>query len=641
MVRYKDLNANFTASGPDVQAKGRAPHDGEYVGTIEVLVLRCHSPATISSAHPVSKSKLSTVRSISTSDNESDGEYPVGGLFDGAYDPKPTSRPDQKRNPPVFGLDGPWDDRSAPPPKDKPKMGALKMTSQNTGTWNPVPQESAGNKTVEKSQRGEHRSKSRDHYRSDQKTSGSNGSQHSRSRQDGHATKEQTSPVLHLRGGAPGSYTPSSVSTASAMRHFHGGPPPAKDWTKSNDKPPKGNEGPPPALDPWTADIPAFSFEDAPPDPATQASAWQTWGTSFDNQNPVPGAWEDSNAQTNANNGSWGADNGQNKGNNGEDWNNHGDRSNWDAPKTDTQRNGNWGANRGNDAYQDNGLGGNGKNHNTKRNGQGETADTGNHVGQNNNWRGESNNNQQSGGRGANDTPQVTPGAKDPQKGNKPPSDKSASVYGGRPRSAHNFGKGKAKGSTAGSIGKPSSIESESTSLTPKADAFPFGWVKGPQNTSNVPPVRPIGGKRTSVPGAWSPPLPKKPGPEPAMPGPPRPAFSMSTPPEPKPYWPKWRGRDQIVVGAIEDETVPVPEEPIYEVPVDVARRNMTSHQVRPAQPTAYYHRTSKPRYMDTHETPYAVFVFKYRDQGQIFSASFGRAKHVLTCIEQEYSKQC
>ncbi len=39
------------------------------------------------------------------------------------------------------------------------------------------------------------------------------------------------------------------------------------------------------------------------------------------------------------------------------------------------------------------------------------------------------------------------------------------------------------------------------------------------------------------------------------------------------------------------------------------------SHQVRPGRPTNYAHKVSKPKYMDTHETPYAVFVFQYRDK--------------------------
>lgn len=39
------------------------------------------------------------------------------------------------------------------------------------------------------------------------------------------------------------------------------------------------------------------------------------------------------------------------------------------------------------------------------------------------------------------------------------------------------------------------------------------------------------------------------------------------------------------------------------------------SHQVRPGPPTTYAHKVSKPKYMDTHETPYAVFVFQYRDK--------------------------
>ena len=53
---------------------------------------------------------------------------------------------------------------------------------------------------------------------------------------------------------------------------------------------------------------------------------------------------------------------------------------------------------------------------------------------------------------------------------------------------------------------------------------------------------------------------------------------------------------------------------PLYSIPAEVAKRNNTSHQVLPGKPAAYTHKVSTPKYMDTQENPYAVFVFQYRD---------------------------
>ena len=56
-------------------------------------------------------------------------------------------------------------------------------------------------------------------------------------------------------------------------------------------------------------------------------------------------------------------------------------------------------------------------------------------------------------------------------------------------------------------------------------------------------------------------------------------------------------------------------EDPLYTVPEELARCNNLSHQVQTGPSTAYIHKTSTPRYMDSHENPYAVFVFQYRSQ--------------------------
>ena len=94
--------------------------------------------------------------------------------------------------------------------------------------------------------------------------------------------------------------------------------------------------------------------------------------------------------------------------------------------------------------------------------------------------------------------------------------------------------------------------------------------------------------------------------------------FSISTLPKPKPYWSTWRNANTVAGAEIEQARPLPPEElqdPVYSIRAEVAQRNMMSHQVRPGRPAAYTHKKNKPNYMDTHESPYAIFLFKYRDK--------------------------
>ena len=138
-------------------------------------------------------------------------------------------------------------------------------------------------------------------------------------------------------------------------------------------------------------------------------------------------------------------------------------------------------------------------------------------------------------------------------------------------------------------------------------------------------------GKENSMPGAWSPVLQPLTTNE-AHPRPEKPlassfkpidfGYTFHTPPKPKPYWASWnassRGPDQ---GSLEQEfSTPITQEAdsIYTIsPVTAQRANLT-HQVRPMRASAYTHKLSTPKYMDTHEDPYAVFVFKFRDKAAI-----------------------
>ena len=88
----------------------------------------------------------------------------------------------------------------------------------------------------------------------------------------------------------------------------------------------------------------------------------------------------------------------------------------------------------------------------------------------------------------------------------------------------------------------------------------------------------------------------------------------MPMPLQPKAYWSKWKAGPELEPEP--EPEVEVVEGPIHQVPRDVAQRHWMSHQVLLGKPAAYMHKTSKPKYIDSHENPYAVFVFHYRSKG-------------------------
>ena len=95
----------------------------------------------------------------------------------------------------------------------------------------------------------------------------------------------------------------------------------------------------------------------------------------------------------------------------------------------------------------------------------------------------------------------------------------------------------------------------------------------------------------------------------------------LSLPSQPKPYWSTWNHFPSSEESEIEDEPMHdlEPDEgPLYSIPAEVAQRNNMSHQVQVGKPAVYVHKTSRPKYMDTHDNPYAVFTFQYRSRAVI-----------------------
>lgn len=98
-------------------------------------------------------------------------------------------------------------------------------------------------------------------------------------------------------------------------------------------------------------------------------------------------------------------------------------------------------------------------------------------------------------------------------------------------------------------------------------------------------------------------------------------ARAAPIPSKPKPYWSTWNYSPLDEVPELEDEIMedPEPEEgPLYSVPAEIAQRNNTSHQVQAGKPAIYVHKVSNPKYMDSHDNPYAAFTFHYRSRAVI-----------------------
>ena len=650
---------NGKPSVPDfnIEDSERPPHDGEYVGTIEVVVLRCHP----SDKRPIIGKKTSS------DESSDDDEMSTPARFDGASDhqPEPTPKPKSKSRAQFFGLDGTWDDWGPPPPPlDEPNMGTIEMTGENTGSWNPMGQEFKNSKALEKSTRWAKRSESRDHFQSDfQKRGSPAGSERGRFGQPRSSTDQENVPPLNLRGGGPGSY---SVASSEAMRNWNRRPTAPKEWTQG-DAPSKGNGGPPAAFDPWTGNLPMGDFtNENESKPRAQVGAWGTLNETTNrpgskksskkgsvvsgNPAPIPGAWGESNDPDQSKKEDWGGNDAQNPGNGGDDWggagnanaqdnddwnaggdqsrnenddwNNNGGASSWDAPNNDKKKdddawdpshhtsNGNnndWGGNEDGNVKQNDEWRAT-DDHDTKKNG-GWEATVGNDAPVGDGW-------------GGDDTKQVTAGAEDTEKDKKPTSNHQA-ASGEKAGSTLSFGNSRAKGpkpaSKAGSKSKPAPVGAKAASFASNKKPWTFDWLKpSPEKVPNASGP-PAAVEKASIPGTWA--SPHQAAPKSASVQVP-PIFSITTPPKPKPYWSKWRNPNALAEADPEAEQAPSPEEleeeedPIYSIPAEIAQRNMMSHQVRPGRAAAYTHKRNKPTYMDTHENPYAVFLFKYRDKG-------------------------
>lgn len=86
---------------------------------------------------------------------------------------------------------------------------------------------------------------------------------------------------------------------------------------------------------------------------------------------------------------------------------------------------------------------------------------------------------------------------------------------------------------------------------------------------------------------------------------------------QPKPYWSYWKQPTDNDIGPNPFVPAFASVEPLCKVPSEVAQRNNTTHQVHVGQSIPYAHRKASPKYLDSHDDPYAVFVFQYRSRGK------------------------
>ena len=56
-------------------------------------------------------------------------------------------------------------------------------------------------------------------------------------------------------------------------------------------------------------------------------------------------------------------------------------------------------------------------------------------------------------------------------------------------------------------------------------------------------------------------------------------------------------------------------ESNLYTIPEEAARQKSLTHQVCSGRSRAYVHKMARPQYIDSHEDPYAVFIFQYRSK--------------------------
>ena len=628
----------MSASDPTVDSTLTAPYHGEYVGTIEVIVLRCFPSDGF--ALPIrGEGKTSIKREA----EEDDASSFMGAIFDGANDAKPR----------LFNITGSsgaptssMDRRS----RKKPKPEKIEIHNSNVHIYKTSQKDNESSKHGPRRRHSKHYPDSAYGFSSSHPTSPRTHIAAYQARSSYNRTYSGTSasPALHLRGGAPGSYTASPTEDK----------PSSNVWDAAPGVFPEGGTG-------WNSDAMPLA-EETGNDDAKEDGGWQNdsgnhwWSDDAQTEikpwdpvtNPTEktGEWDENIQESESSNPGgnvgwdpvtnpsekrdvWGniitGDGGEsndisraaawisyadNVGNIGGDWNadSGGSGNGWDA----------------NDAHQGD--------HNEQRAEAWESTagqEAKKDATDSSNW-----NNTMSGGDQNEasestkiDSVEVTMGASIPAKPSlKDPLEHAKAKEKPQKPSIISKGKNAKAGSVASSTGlaklkkdppvsilKTSAKRPNANAKSPmpivSADETPMA-MPGSWGSSSIPSKT----KERSTPKQQTPPLPTSQ--VHALP-----IYSTAKPPSSRPYWATWNNAttpaptSPVLTEFSNDNVILTPEEePVYTIPSTLASQHNLTHQVRPMRGSAYSHRLSSPKYMDTHDDPYAVFVFKYRDQAVI-----------------------
>ena len=637
-------------------ADGSAPSNGEYIGTIEVVVLRCEAPdrtnksqssatkllvkgkTKVSSKTPPESSKSANVKPIQKSKQKGKAKTKAKrqtfGLDGASDDPDPPDPPNGARTnaqndpsgnwtmppAPVGDVKGQgwdnwtmpattnenssskgWNDvGNAPLAEEKPEKGTTEMTSASENVHQPVNGSQALQKgSQNESQAGNHKSrKQRRKARKGRFPPSRNDSQQDPSQQIPNQNGDQGADSVHLRGGGRSTQSVTSrrsggrdsplVVNNSIVYNGVGSPPPL-------------SSGPPAARDFWT-NMEANNLVNGPrkvnytkpaaattpwgelPQPEAKAKVddWNTGG------NGMPGAWDVADNKSGGNDGAtsdWnqGEDGAQT---NGTDWNNAND-----------QQEANGGGWQGSEEQNDTSVYDNPVHDTNANSWNTEHAGAGPH---NEPWNANASNLVQ---EMSTEEPQVVNTDHEPEVEDTAPAGKGKGKKGRKQRQAK-AGKQKGKGSMFDWLNPYAKEESEPLE---GPDVSPT-YNKSPSPTA-ANPSSPKSKKEASPKGA-----------ETAMAGDDtqaqaQPSFPASSTYEAKPYWSSWRDRATLEETSINDNGLVKAEGLQYTFPSDLIERKKVSHQIRPSIPARYSHKVSRPKYIDSFETPYAVFVFQYRDK--------------------------
>ncbi|KAL9100896.1 MAG: hypothetical protein Q9163_003788 [Psora crenata] len=621
---------------PSMDKSELTPYAGEYVGTIEVVVLRCYSSDALKPT-----THTATAAAERKASDEEEIPYLTGAMFDGANDPKPG----------FLGLSIPSELSSSSDSRPSgQRHGRDKIEIRNSNV-NIFRTDGKGQKTTRTSH-GRH-GKTHPKALSDRFDSGRISPRaHMRSRQGDPSHQRKIPPnapdppILNLRGRAPGSYTVSPSADGwngdtvpvrksgkaqdrdNKMSSFEDvpalglGATENKDWQPNPDDwgAPSGEVKPTPwdfqERDPWGAPInePGICNSGATP-------AWDAGENSFQKRDQRAQCVTDEAGNTSTGATRWEAPVAENDkqcfgctSSNEKPWGNGGtgqlDRASTRAgakagdqqqipDKKANYKNGNrqsptWGANTAGSNEQ--GSGWNNNNHQGTKKGDAHNLGNGN---------------KQSKRHGSLKANQANP-----------------TVRAFMPVEGDNLENSESIGFKLDTKPWPSSVNntakaSKPTSVASKAMAKDDRGMRAP-----MPGIRATD-KSTSIPGEWSPPL-KSPRERRRVPkqqeakgptlGSAAPTSTVPKTLKVRPGWSSWSASGPPLgdKGSPDQEERTSPatqdEEPTCAIPSALAQRGRVTHRVRTMHGWTYTHKLSTPKYLDTHENPYAIFVFKYRD---------------------------